>query len=62
MTDKSNVITVSGDDLTWINENVPGKSKRERLVNLLLFYKTNGGPRKSDAAVTRTTAPGGCPA
>lgn len=52
MIDKSNVITVSADDLTWINQNVPGKSKRERLVNLLLFYKTNGGPRNSEAAAT----------
>jgi hypothetical protein len=60
MTDKSNVITVSAEDLTWINQNVPGKSKRERLVNLLLFYKTNGGPRKTDPAAI--TTPGGVPA
>jgi hypothetical protein len=45
MTDKTNVITVSNEDLTWINNSVPGKSKRERLVNILEFYKTHGGPR-----------------
>jgi hypothetical protein len=60
MTDKSNVITVSAEDLTWINKNVPGKSKRERLVNILLFYKTNGGPRLNDPTATQT--PGGVPA
>ncbi len=57
MTDKTNVITVSDEDLTWINQNVPGRSKRERLVNILLYYKTNGGPRLTDSATT--AAPGG---
>lgn len=59
MTDKTNVITVSAEDLAWINQNVPGKSKRERLENILLFYKTAGGPRHPDAT---TTPPGGVPA
>lgn len=59
MTDKTNVITVSAEDLAWINQNVPGKSKRERLVNILLFYKTAGGPRTTAAT---TTPPGGVPA
>jgi hypothetical protein len=39
MTDKTNVITVSSEDLAWINANVPGKSKRERLVNILRAYQ-----------------------
>jgi hypothetical protein len=45
MTDKTNVITVSGENLTWINNTVPGKSKKERLENILRFYQSNGGPR-----------------
>lgn len=52
MTDKTNVITVSIDDLAWINIHVPGNSKKKRLENILLFYKTNGGPRKTDAVTT----------
>ena len=60
MTDKSNVITITQPNLDWINDHVPGKSKRERLVNILLFYKTNGGPRLNDPTATQT--PGGVPA
>jgi hypothetical protein len=60
MTDKSNVITVSAEDLTWINNTVPGKSKRERLVNILRFYQSHGGPRKTSE--TTTTVPGSVPA
>ena len=52
MTDKTNVITVSDEDLAWINSNVPGKSKRERLVNILVFYQENRGPQ---TAATPTT-------
>jgi hypothetical protein len=55
MTDKTNVITVTDENLTWINGNVPGKSKKERLENILLFYKTNGGPRTTDNAGTTAT-------
>lgn len=60
MTDRTNVITVSQEDLDWINTHVPGKSKRERLGNLLLFYKTQGGPRKTDpeAPMKTTTTKG----
>lgn len=60
MTDRTNVITVSQENLDWINSNVPGKSKRARLENLVLFYKTNGGPRKTDpeAPMTTTTTKG----
>lgn len=59
MTDKTNVITVTQDNLNWINENVPGKSKQARLENMLLFYKTNGGPRVSDTPATSSTSPAG---
>lgn len=60
MTDKTNVITVSQGNLDWINSNVPGKSKRARLENLILFYKTNGGPRTADNQVkhSNTTTKG----
>jgi len=56
MTDKTNVITVSSEDLAWINATVPGKSKRERLVNILRFYQQQGGPRTTtDTAAAPTT-------
>lgn len=58
MTDKTNVITVSSEDLTWINENVPGKSKRERLVFILRFYQAHGRPRVTEAPADTTTQKG----
>lgn len=45
MTNKTNVITVTQENLTWINENVPGKSKQARLETILGFYKANAGKR-----------------
>ena len=39
MTDKTNVITVTQDNLDWINKNVPGKSKQKRLEHILTIYK-----------------------
>jgi len=44
MTDKTNVITVTQDNLEWINKNVPGSSKQKRLEAMLAFYVNNGGP------------------
>lgn len=46
MTDRTNVIRVTQDNLDWINENVPGNSKQARLEEMLKFYKENGGPIK----------------
>ncbi|PKG31582.1 hypothetical protein [Methanoregula sp.] len=39
MTDRTNVITVTQENLDWINANVPGSSKQKRLEELLRFYK-----------------------
>jgi len=39
MTDKTNVITVTQDNLDWINKNVPGSSKQKRLEHILTVYK-----------------------
>jgi len=39
MTDKTNVITVTQENLEWINKNVPGSSKQKRLEELLRFYQ-----------------------
>ncbi len=50
MTDKTNVITVTQDNLDWINANVPGSSKQKRLEAMLTFYKENGGPRTTSTS------------
>lgn len=39
MTDRTNVITVTQDNLAWINENVPGTSKQKRLEKMLKVYQ-----------------------
>ncbi|MDD1695128.1 MAG: hypothetical protein LUQ71_10430 [Methanoregula sp.] len=39
MTDRTNVITVTQENLDWINKNVPGKSKQKRLEEILEVYK-----------------------
>lgn len=39
VTDRTNVITVSQENLDWINKNVPGKSKKARLETILAVYK-----------------------
>jgi hypothetical protein len=41
MTCKTNVITVTNENLDYINMTVPGKSKQARLEALLAFYKEN---------------------
>jgi hypothetical protein len=46
MTNKTNVITVTQENLEWINSHVPGKSKQARLETMLTFYKEEGGPVK----------------
>ncbi len=50
MTNRTNVITVTQDNLDWINKNVPGKSKQARLEELLRFYKE----RKDNPVVALT--------
>lgn len=50
MTDRTNVITVTQDNLAWINENVPGASKQKRLEEMLRFYKE----RRNDPVVALT--------
>ncbi len=50
MTDKTNVITVTQDNLDWINKHVPGKSKQARLEAMLAFYKE----RKDNPVVAMT--------
>lgn len=50
MTDKTNVITVTQENLDWINTNVPGSSKQKRLEAMLAFYKE----RKDNPVVTLT--------
>jgi hypothetical protein len=41
MTNKTNVITVTEENLEYINKVVPGKSKQARLETLLAFYREN---------------------
>lgn len=39
MTDRTNVITVTRDNLDWINTHVPGSSKQKRLEEMLKVYQ-----------------------
>jgi len=39
MTYKTNVITVTQENLDWINKTVPGSSKQKRLEEMLAVYK-----------------------
>ena len=50
MTNRTNVITVTQDNLVWINTNVPGSSKQKRLEEMLRFYKE----RKDNPVVALT--------
>jgi hypothetical protein len=43
MTDKTNVITVTAENLDWINKNVPGSSKQKRLEEILRTFKDRRG-------------------
>lgn len=51
VTDKTNVITVTAENLEWINKNVPGRSKRARLEHILVEYKKTHAPAQSTGAV-----------
>ena len=39
MTDKTNVITISQENLDWMTANIPGRSKKARLEYVLDAYR-----------------------